>query len=212
MQRSLITLAVASALMAEAGAEASTGGSASKPKPEVMKVKMQDGREVEFVGKRKLLKDVMVDGAAVKVRFDFRNGETRTFQVPDALLLQFAGHGASQKIGDETAGEDDVDDMTLAVDELITRLNAGEWSAKKEGGGFGGASVLVKALVEVTKKPIEEVKAFLKKSVEAGTTYQKLNDAFAEDETVGPVIKRLKKEKAGDAKVDTKALLGGLAT
>lgn len=220
MNRSLIAVAIAGlsgALMQEAVAENNAAGGApadAKPKKERVeeKVVMSDGREVIFVGKRKLLKEVMIEGSVVKVRFDFRNKETRTFQLPDALLLQFAGHGASQKIGDETAGEEDVDDMTIAVDELIDRLNKGEWRTKAEGGGFGGASILVKALVEKTGKPTEEVKAFLKKAVEGGTTYQKLNDAFAEDDEVGPIIKRLKKEKAGDSKVDTKGLLGGLGT
>lgn len=213
MKRSLIATAVMGLMNEAASAEAppATGGSAAPKKERVVeKVKLQDGREVEFVGKRKLLKDVMIEGSTVKVRFDFRNGETRTFQVPDSLLLQCAGHGASQKIGDETAGEEDVDDMTIAVDELIARLDKGEWTSKREGTGFGGASVLVKALMEVTGKTMEDVKVFLKAQVDAGTTYQKLNDAFSEDDTVGPVIKRIRKEKAGDTKVDTKGLLGGL--
>jgi hypothetical protein len=179
-------------------------------KAEVLKVKMSDGREVDFVGKRKLLKETIIDGSNVKVRLDFRNGETRTFVCPDVLLLKAAGHGLEQKLGDETAGTEEVDDMVMDVDDLIDRLTKGEWTTKREGGGFGGASLLVKALCEVTGKAVDEVKAFLKKKVEEGTTYQKLNDAFSEDETVGPVLKRLKKEKAGEAGVDTKALLGGL--
>lgn len=183
----------------------------AKVKPEVLKVAMKDGREVDFVGKRKLLKETIIEGSTVTVRLDFRNGETLSWPIPGTMLLRCAGHGAEQKLGDETASETDVDDMYLAVSDLMERLNKGEWTIKREGGGFGGASVLVQALAEVTKKSVDEIKTFLKAKVEAGTTYQKLNDAFSEDDTVGPVIKRLKKEKAGDAKVDTKALLGGLA-
>lgn len=214
------SLAMAALALAVCGAfdevgEAGTPGAGAataptKPPKEVLKVKMSDGREVEFVGKRKLLKDTIIEGSAVKVRMDFRNGETRLWTIPDSLLLTAAGHGGEQKLGDETAGEEDVDDMVMSVDALIERLNAGQWTKPSTGGGFGGASVLVKALMEVTKKPAEEIKTFLKAKVDAGTTYQKLNDAFAEDDTVGPVIKRLRKEKAGDAKVDTKALLGGI--
>lgn len=191
------------------------GGAAAPAKPkkerEVETVEMQDGRKVEFVGKRKMLKETTIDGTQVSVRLDFRNGNSTTFVIPDQLLLKSAGHGMEQKLGDETAGTEDVDDMQMEVEALIERLKAGEWTTKREGTGFGGASVLVKALMEATGKDQLTVKDFLKAKVEAGTTYQKLNDAFAEDETVGPIIKRLKKEKAGDSKVDTKALLGSLA-
>lgn len=198
----------------QAGEAAAGGGATAEKKPrEVLAVKMSDGRVVEFVGKRKLLKDVIVSGSEVSVRFDFRNGNSILWTVPPTVLLYAAGHGISQKGGDETAGEDDVDDMQLAVEAVLERLQTqgmDGWTARKEGTGFGGASVLVKALIEVTGKGMEEIKAFLKAQVDAGTTYQKLNDAFSEDDTVGPVIKRIKKEKAGESKVDTKGLLGGL--
>lgn len=199
----------------EASAEVPTAATAApKKEREVTKVTMSDGREVEFVGKRKLLKETIIDGSTVSVRLDFRNGETRTFVVPDSLLLKSAGHGMEQKLGDETAGEEDVDDMVASVDDLIDRLSKGgldAWTTKREGGGFGGASVLVKALMEVTGKDQATVKDFLKKKVEAGATYPKLAAAFEEDDTVGPVIKRLKKEKAAGSGVNTKELLGGLA-
>lgn len=193
------------------GGGADTTPKAPKKEREVEKVTLKDSRVVEFVGKRKMLKETLIDGSNVAVRLDFRNGETRLFPVPDALLLKAAGHGMEQKLGDETAGTEDVDDMVMEVDALIERLTKGEWTTKREGTGFGGASVLVKALMEATGKDMDTVKGFLKAKVDAGTTYQKLNDAFAEDETVGPIIKRLKKEKAGDSKVDTKGLLGNLA-
>lgn len=190
---------------------------AAKAKPEVEVVKMQDGREVGFAGKRKLNKDTLIEGTSVKVRLDFRNGETRTFDISESKhFLQFAGHGAEQKYGDELAGlkgtdggEPDLDDMVMAVDDLHDRLTAGDWTMKREGGtGTAGASALVKALVEVTGKTIEEVKAFLKLQVDAGTSYQKLNAAFSQDATVGPVLKRLNEAKlAKGPVVDTKALL-----
>lgn len=193
---------------------------ATKQKPEIEVVKMQDGREVGFAGKRKLNKDTLIEGSSVKIRLDFRNGETRTYDISGSKhFLQFAGHGAEQKYGDELAGlkgqdggEPDLDDMVMAVDDLHDRLQTGEWTMKREGGtGTAGASVLVKALVEVTGKTIEEVKAFLKAQVEAGTSYQKLNAAFSEDATVGPVIKRLNAAKASKGPaVDTKAVLAGL--
>src|SRR3990172_3155251 len=133
-----------------------------KAKKEVESVTMSDGRVVDFVGKRKLLKETLINGDSVAVRLDFRNRETRTFTIPSAMILQFAGHGAEQKLGDETAGVDDVDDMTLAVDDLIDRLNKGEWSMKREGGGMAGTSVLLRALMELSSKTGEQVKEFLK--------------------------------------------------
>lgn len=201
----------------EAGTTGDAGAAAAPATPaktrESVMVDMKDGRKVEFVGKRKLLKETIIEGSTVSVRLDFRNGEVLVFPVPDSLLLRAAGHGIEQKLGDETAGEDDVDDMYLAVAELAQRLTekgVEGWTTKREGGGFGGASVLVKALMEVTGKDMPTVQAFLKAKVDAGATYPKLSAAFEEDDTVGPVIKRMKKEKAGQTGVDTKALLGGL--
>lgn len=218
LQKSLIALACASAMIglsdeASEQPNAGAGSTTAKKERKVEKVKMSDGRELEFVGNRKMQKETLIDGSKVSVRLDFRNGNSILFPIPDALLLRSAGHGMEQKLGDEAAGEEDVDDMQLAIEELAKRLSEqglDGWTTKREGGGFGGASLLVKALVEVTGQKIEDVKAFLKAKVDAGTTYAKLNDAFSEDETVGPVIKRLRKEKAGDAKVDTKGLLGSL--
>lgn len=228
MKRTLLGLAIASAFLGyrdeasatgDSGSPAATATETSKKKErEVEKVKMIDGREVEFVGKRKLLKETIIDGASVKVRLDFRNGEVILFVIPDDLLLRSAGHGIEQKLGDETAGTEDVDDMVMDVRDLVTRLGDtskpvdARWTTKREGGGFAGASLLVRALMEVTQKDKDTVQAFLKAKVDAGTTYAKLNDAFSEDDTVGPVLKRMRKEKAGEAKVDTKGLLGGLAS
>lgn len=200
----------------EAEVATASGGTATETKPkkerEVEKVKMTDGREVEFVGKRKMLKETVIDGSRVSVRLDFRDGSTRTFVIPDTLLLKSAGHGMEQKLGDETAGEEDVEDMVASVDDLIGRLNKGEWTTKREGGAFTGASLLVKALMEVTQKDKDTVQAFLKSKVDAGATYPKLAAAFEEDDTVGPVIKRLRKEKAAGTGVDTKSVLGTLAS
>lgn len=204
------------AVLEAAGADAAAGGTtasppatSAKPKTEVEKVKMSDGREVEFAGKRKLQKEVvLVEGQPPAVRFDFRNGETRLFTIPEALLQQFAAHGASQKIGDETAGEDDVDDMTLAVDALIDRLNKGEWSVKREGGGFGGTSILMRALVEHSGKPIEVIKAFL------GNKSQAEKLALRAHGPIKAIVDRLEAEKlakaSGASKINADELLAAI--
>ena len=170
-------------------------------------VTMQDGRSVEFAGKRKLLKETIIEGDSVAVRLDFRNGETRTWTVPKDLVLRCAGHGAEQKLGDETAGTEDVDDMVLAVDELIARLNKGPdfWITKREGGGMAGTSVLLRALVEFSGRTSEQVKEFLSGKTQA----EKL--ALRNSPKVKPIVERLEAEKAAKgAKVDTDALLANL--
>lgn len=169
---------------------------------QVEKVLMSDGREVEFVGKRKLLKETILNGDSVAVRLDFRNGETRLFAIPPELILKAAGHGIEQKLGDETAGTEDVDDMVLDVDALIERLNKGDWTTKREGGGMAGTSVLLRALVEYSGKAVEEVKKFLTGKTQA----EKI--ALRNSPKVKPIVDRIEAEKASKAaKVDTDALL-----
>jgi len=176
----------------------------TKPKKEASPVEtitMSDGRKVDFVGKRKLIKESILDAGEPQVRLDFRNAETRTFVIPTVLLAQFAAHGAEQKLGDETAGLDDVDDMTLAVDELIERLNKGEWSVRREGSGFGGTSVLLRALVEVSGKSVEQIRAFLANKTQADKM------ALRNSPKIKPVVEKLEAEKvAKGTKVDVDAL------
>ena len=128
--------------------QASQDATAKKVKAATVyeKVKMEDGREVEFAGTRKTDKTVLTDeaGNAYGVRFDFRNGATRQILFSDlapAVQLYACGHGISQKAGDEYSGVKEVDDMVLAVDEIFTRLRAGDWAAPSEGGdSMAGAS------------------------------------------------------------------------
>lgn len=209
--------------MAQAQAVAPKAAPAATPTAKVERivnsVKMSDGRTVDFVGKRKMLKEVLIADGKVSVRFDFVNGQTRTFTVPTNLMAQFAGHGASQKIGDEAAGTEDIDDIVIAIDDIMARLNKGEWGATRAAGdGFAGASVVIRAIAEVTKKSAEEVKAFLQK---------KLDDAKAKGESLsraelyasfrnpttktGQIIERLEREKKSKAvKVNADDLLGEL--
>ena len=183
---------------------ASTENGKTKAERVVTKVKMTDGREVEFVGKRKLLKETIIEGDVVAVRLDFLNGETRTFVCPTELLLKSAGHGLEQKLGDETAGVPDVDDQVMAVDELIERLEKLEWTTQRAS-GVSGTSVLFKALQEVfPAKSAEELKTFLKGKTQA----EKI--ALRGSARLKPVVDRIEAEKAAGAKVDTEALLGGL--
>ena len=178
----------------------------TKTETQVETVTMTDGRVVDFAGKRKLLKESSenADGK-VQVRLDFRNGETRLFTLPDNLMAKFAAHGAEQKLGDEIAGLNDVEDCVLAVDELIDRLYNGEWSVKREASGMAGTSVLVRALVEHTGRTVEQIKQFLSGKSQAEKV------ALRNNPKIKPIVERIEAEKASKkANVDTDAMLGEL--
>ena len=200
-----VTKPVAPAATQAAPAATKAADSPAKPKVERIAemVKMTDGRSVEFVGKRKLLKETIITGDKVAVRLDFRNGETRTMTCPASLVLKAAGHGLEQKLGDETAGTEKVEDMVLEVEELIKQLLAGDWTTARESGGFSGARVVLRAICEVTGKTDDEVKAFLQgkldKAKAAGQALSRkaLYDSFRSPTSkTGPVIQRLEREAA----------------
>lgn len=208
----LATSAAALALSAahdEAGSDTGGTGTSKKKEPVINTVTMNDGRVVDFVGKRRLLKESFMTDGRVQVRLDFINGETRTFTLPDSLLEKFAAHGAEQKLGDEIAGVEDVEDAVLAIDELIDRLYNGEWGVARDKSGLAGASILLRALVETSGKSVEEIKSFLKDKTPA----QKA--ALRNNAKIKPVVDRLEAEKAAKTQkkagsIDTDALLGGL--
>lgn len=177
----------------------------AKAETVVETVTMEDGRIVEFAGKRKVLKQSITENSEVQVRLDFRNGQTRLFTIPGLMLDRFAAHGAEQKLGDEMAGLDDIDDCVLAVDELIDRLYGGEWSLKREGSGMAGTSILARALCEQSGKDSATIKAFLSKKTQA----EKI--ALRNSPKIKPIVERLEAEKVSKgAKVDTDALLSEL--
>ena len=202
-------------------------------KTEYTTVKMSDGREVSFAGKRKVVKETVLDESkievdessgivqfqigAVAVRMDFRNGETRLLPIPLSLLGRFAGHGGEQKFGDELASPADKplseEDMVIAIDDLNAEIQAGKWGKGRAagGGGVSGASVVVKAIMEATGKDMETVKAYLQKKLDGDKelTRRALYDSFRVAGTrTGIIIKRMEEEKlAKTAKVDADAEL-----
>lgn len=211
---------------------------AEKKERVATKVTLTDGREVEFVGNRRVLKETLIDASkvqqdgdmlviqpgAVAIRMDFINGETRTIPVSLALLTRFAGHGAEQKFGDELAAPSDKplspEDMVVAIDELAERIGQGEWSARREGTGnsFAGASVVIQALVEASGKTVDAIKTFLKGKLDAAEargeklSRKDLYDSFRAPNTkVGQIIARIEAERlAKSAKVDGDAALSEL--
>lgn len=179
---------------------------ATKAETVIETVTMEDSRVVEFAGKRKLLKTASFADDGVQIRLDFRNGQTRLFTVPAPLLAKFAAHGAEQKLGDEIAGLEDIDDCVLAMDELIDRLYGGEWGQKREANGMAGTSILARALCELTGKTRDQIKTFLSAKTQADKV------ALRNSAKVKPIVDRLESEKVNKgSKVDTDALLGELA-
>ena len=163
----------------------------AKKETVVETVTMEDGHVVDFPGKKKMQKDSYISPTGeVSIRMDFRNGRTLTKKLRSDMLAKYAAHGAEQKYGDEIAGVDDIDDCYLAVEELGTRLDAGEWSIKREGSGMSGTSVLLRAIVNVTGKSIDAVKAFLATKTQA----QKL--ALRESAKFAAEVAKLEAEKA----------------
>lgn len=183
------------------------GKTTANSKVQYTTVKMDDGRIVEFAGKRKMLKESIIkDDGTLQVRLDFLNGETRLFTLPPTLINKFAVHGAEQKIGDEIAGLEDVGDCVMAVDELTERLNSGEWGiARKAGSGMAGTSVLARALCEHSGKSMDVIKTFLAGKSQAEKVALRQNAAIA------PIVAKLEANKTKkESNIDTDALLGGL--
>ncbi len=198
-----------------------------RAKTEYTEIAMEDGRKVQFAGKRKVNKETLIDTGkievdeasgliqfqkgAVSVRMDFRNGSTRTFALPLSLYAQFMGHGAEQKYGDELASPADKplseDDMVLAVEDLDTEIQKGNWGRGRAagGGGVSGASIVVQAIMEATGKDLAAVKAFLDKKIASteGLTRPALYASFRVKGTrTGDIVARIEAEKlAKTAKV-----------
>jgi len=185
---------------------------AKRAPAERIAVLMNDGKTIEFVGKAKLTKDPQDDGS---VRFDFRNGYTRTVRPADSLYAKLVAHGTSQKCGDATSGIEDIDDMQVALDAVADRLEAGEWGVERKGGdGFSGASVVIRAVMEATGKSQADVKGFLdaKLKSNADLTRQDLYKSFRKPGTkTAAIIERLEREKlTASAKMDGDELLAEL--
>lgn len=173
-------------------------------------VKMDDGREVKFAGKRQLLKNSHVENGKVHVLFDFVNGKSLKFTAPEKLMHQLAAHGAKQKIGDVMDGKATLDDNILALEDEIKRLHEGEWTAERVAGdSMSGASIVIRAIVEAsglggkTPKTVDWVKEFLSKKLDvAKAKGEKLSrsDLYASfrrpGTDVAKIIARLEAEAA----------------
>ena len=179
---------------------------------EKISVTMEDGRVVEFNVKQKAVKESTVADGVVSCQMDFANGMSRIFTCPDQeMLIKLAMHGAEQKLGDEMAGIKEIDDCVLAVESLIARLEAGEWTKTRSSNGMAGTSVLIAALMEFSGKDVATIKEFLKDKTQA----EKL--ALRKNPDIKVIVDRIeeerlaaKAEKDPTSVIDTDALLAGI--
>jgi len=187
---------------------------------EVKSVHMNDGRTQDFSGKRQVTSEGFVlDDGKIKLVTDFSNGQTLTTILPLELKDKAAAHGLKQKIHDSFAGEKNVGDMYEAANAIKQQIETGEWNAKREAGGFSGASLVLQALVEYTGKTMEQVRVFLQNKLEAGKnsepplTRQALYASFRKNQKIREIITKLetaRDEKEGTADAD--AALAELAS
>jgi len=165
----------------------------------IQTVTMDDGRVVEFAGKKRMKKETTISATGeIHTRLDFVNGEVRSYKVTPEMLPRFAAHGVEQKLGDEIAGVDDIADAVEAIDELLIRLEKGEWTAERaagtggqgKGNSLSGASILVRALVEMTGKDVRSIREALMDKTPAEKA------ALRRNPRLRPIIERLESEKA----------------
>lgn len=191
-----------------------------KVKKEVVRtpVTLTTGEIVEFTERQRTVKSSTLENGRARVRFAFRNGEVREFSFDKhtALLMRLAIHGALQKIGDETAGVEDLDDQVAAVDAVIARLERGDWGAERQAGNsFAGAGIVVRAIAEAKGVDVAAAKDFIERTLarfEAEgkpITRQALYASFRKPGSkTAPIIARLEAER--DAKLAEKGT-GGLS-
>lgn len=174
---------------------------AQKKEKVVETVTMTDGTEVQFSGKQRVLKTTTIhEDGSTNVRFDFRNGQVRTYSLNDTglNLMRLAAHGFESKVGDSYAGLEDIEDCIEAVEDTTARLYRGEWNAGRTSSGesYAGASILARAIANVKGKPIEAVKDYLRKRTPAEKFALRRSEQFAAE------IQRLEAERNAKSKKD----------
>lgn len=136
------------------------------------------------------------------VLFVGRDGQTFVAdfsRYPEAMSKTLMFHGTKQKLGDEYADLDSIDDCLEAVRELDGRLAEGKWTADRQ--GFAGISVLMRAIMKVYNITEEAARDFLKPL----SAKEKL--ALRAAPELKPTIDEIEAERAKGAKTDTQELL-----
>lgn len=201
--------------------EASALPTQPQPKSEAEVVLMDDGRKVEFSAKkRKIVTVSLTDDGVYSAQVDFRNGKTLGGVLHPSLVPKTTLHGLKQKVTDEDSGLTAIEDSFLAIEELLPRLANGDWGADRGAGdSLSGASIIIRALVELTSKTGAEVKALLQEELDSAKargedlTRQGLYKSFLRLPEVKTIVDRLESEKVTKgSKVDAAALLGRMGS
>ena len=79
---------------------------------------------------------------------------------PDSIKGFMVFHGTKQKVGDEYADLDSVEDCMEAAREMDDRLAEGKWYADKQ--SFKGVSIVMRAIMKVYGIDEDAARAFLK--------------------------------------------------
>jgi len=169
-------------------------------KLDAVAITLKDTRVVKFGKGEKIRKEILwtPEGIPHAIRFDGRNGETLTVPVvafPAAVQQQATAHGFSQKIGDEYADMDAVDDCWETLLEIVQRLIGGAW--KGDRAGFAGISILLKACMKAFPEKTEaDVRGILKGLKPEEKT------ALKNSEKVKPFVEEIERERAKTVDVD----------
>lgn len=104
---------------------------------------------------KKLTKEITDTGVSI----EFANGETLALQFADLsedIKFRLMAHGASQKLGDASAGTETVEEAIAETKKVLERLIAGDWKSVRESSGSPKIGLLVEALARLTSRDIAE--------------------------------------------------------
>lgn len=149
----------------------------------------------------------------------YGDGTTREIDLTklSTEILQMAMvHGLRQKLGDaaaiarntETGASATIADKIAAVQEVADRLVAGAWNKTERSGGAGKTTLLAEALAAMTKKPIEEMVAFLAEKTDEEKKALRANPRVQAE--IAKIEAQRAAAKAKASGIDTKDLLAGL--
>jgi hypothetical protein len=104
---------------------------------------------------KKLTKEVTETGVTIT----FANGEVLALNfdsLSDDIKFKLMGHGASQKLGDASAGTETVEEAIAETKKVLERLIAGDWKSVRESGASPKIGLLVEALARLTQRDVGE--------------------------------------------------------
>jgi hypothetical protein len=137
------------------------------------------------------------DGNLVTFRIVFGNGAEHefSFDPTSELYHSFAVHGARQKLSDAGSTKKTADDAEKAVAGLIEALEAGEWSMKGSGDGEPTGGLLAKALANLYKRELSDVRTYLAGLHEDPKKRTKIHNALRAQPEVAAEIERIRPPK-----------------